>query len=147
MRKLLFLAVAMPSLALAQTADTGRTPQDEYQRGYAATPMPNQQAIDAQSAPAVAQLNGQLVAADQQAMSAQAVSQGAAQAEYAADRQAYMAALVQHDRAVNRADARYLRQQNAYADAMAVWRVQVTECKRGHRRACDMPAPNPADFY
>lgn len=147
MRTLLLLLAATPSVLLAQTTDTGRTPQEEYQRGYAATPMPDQQAINAQGAPAVDRLNRQASTAGQQAMTAQAADQGAAQAQYAADREAYMAALIQHDRAVNRTDARYVRQQNAYADAMAVWRVQVTECKRGHRRACDMPAPNPADFY
>ncbi len=69
------------------------------------------------------------------------------QAQYDADRQAYLAALVQHDRAVDRTDARYVRQQRAYADAMAVWRVQVAECKKGRSSACKMPPPSVADYY
>ncbi len=68
-------------------------------------------------------------------------------AQYQADREAYMAALVQHDRAVNRTDARWARQQAAYADAMAAWRWQAAACKRGNQRACNAPTPNPADFY
>ena len=69
------------------------------------------------------------------------------QAQYDADRAAYLAALAQHDRAVDRTDARYARQQRAYADAMAVWRWQVQRCKQGHQRACDLPTPDPSAFY
>lgn len=76
------------------------------------------------------------------------------QAQYEADRQAYLAALDQHardvvanQRAIDRTDARYARQQVAYADAMAAWRWQVRRCKEGHQRACEMPPPNVADFY
>ncbi|WP_174274727.1 hypothetical protein [Sphingomonas bacterium] len=69
------------------------------------------------------------------------------QAQYEADRAAYMTALAQHDAAVDRTDARWARQQRAYADAMAVWRWQVSECKKGHQRACNMPTPNPANYY
>ncbi len=58
-----------------------------------------------------------------------------------------MDALVKHDAAVNRTDARYVRQQAAYADAMRVWRRQVWACHHGHPRACDLPAPYPAAFY
>jgi len=145
MRTLLLLSALLPVAAMAQTAD--RSPQEEYQRGYAATPMPNQDAINAGGAAGVDRLNGQAAAAGAQATAAGAAVQGANQAQYDADRAAYMDALARHDRAVNRTDARYRRQQNAYADAMAVWRVQVTECKRGHRAACDLPAPNPADYY
>ena len=58
-----------------------------------------------------------------------------------------MDALVKHDAAVNRTDARYVRQQVAYADAMTAWRAQVRACKNGYKRACNAPTPNPADFY
>ncbi|UAJ11670.1 hypothetical protein [Polymorphobacter megasporae] len=68
-------------------------------------------------------------------------------ARYAADRDAYMAALIAHDRAVNRYDHRYVRQQEAYADAMAAWRRQVAACHRGRSAACRAPAPQVADFY
>ena len=128
----------------AQSAGgAGRTPQEEYQRGYATPPMPNQAAVDAQSRPAVAALNNQ-VAAGQAADAAQA---DVTRAQYDADRAAYMDALARHDARVDRSEARWRRQQNAYADAMSVWRAQVAACKRGNRRACDAPTPNPADFY
>ena len=141
----LALAAAALAPALAQTADTstGRTPQDEYQRGYATTPMPDQANINAGGAPGTAAINN---AADQASQGSSHIS-AANQAQYDADRASYMDALVRHDHAVDRTDARYRRQQNAYADAMAVWRVQVIECKRGHRAACDLPPPNPADYY
>ena len=143
-----FAAFALIAPLHAQSADgTGRTPQQEYQRGYAATPMPNQAAVDAQSRPAVAALNN-AVAADQQTDAAQASAQADVnRAQYDADRAAYMDALIRHDAHVDRAEARWRRQQNAYADAMAVWRVQANACKRGDRRACNAPTPNPADFY
>lgn len=125
---------------------TGRTPAEEYQRGYAATPMPNQAAINAGGAPGTAALNNQVT--PQASANAAAVEQyQASQAEYDADRLAYMDALAKHDAAVDRTDARYVRQQTAYADAMRVWRAQVWACKHGHPRACNLPAPNPAAFY
>jgi hypothetical protein len=109
------------------------------------------QAYDPGSAqPAPASPNPGTTAANatvQQAVDAREAIAAGGQAQYEADRQAYLDALVQHDRAVNRADARYVRQQRAYADAMAVWRWQVQKCKQGSQRACDLPSPNPADFY
>jgi hypothetical protein len=30
---------------------------------------------------------------------------------------------------------------------MTAWRAQVRACKKGMKRACDAPTPNPADFY
>ncbi len=140
-------AAAALSPALAQPAATGRSPQEEYRRGYAVTPMPGQDAINAGGAPGVDRLNGTAAAGAQASQQADAATAGANQAQYEADRAAYMDALARHDRAVNRTDARYRRQQDAYADAMAVWRAQVAECKRGNHQACDRPAPNPADFY
>ena len=147
----LLLAATAVSSSLAQTApsadNTGRTPAEEYQRGYAAPPMPNQGAINAAGAPATAALNNQVAATSQTDTQANAADAAANQAQYEADRAAYIEALVQHDRAVNRTDVRYVRQQNAYADAMRVWRAQVYACKHGHPRACKAPTPNPADFY
>lgn len=142
----LLLAGCVMAPAMAQDA-TGRSPQEEYQRGYAATPMPDQAAADAQSRPAVRALNAQGAAVAQANADAATATTQANQAQYDADRAAYMDALVKHDASVDRTNARYMRQQRAYADAMAVWRVQVAACKRGHQRACDMPPPNPADFY
>ena len=68
-------------------------------------------------------------------------------AEHRADRDAYIAALVAHDRAVDRTNARYARQQMAYTDAMAAWRQQVAACHHGDDRACKAPTPQVADFY
>ena len=86
-------------------------------------------------------------ARDNDHAAARADEQAAETAEHRADREAYIAALVAHDRAVDRADARAARQQAAYADAMAAWRRQVAACKHGDDRACRAPTPRPADFY
>ncbi|WP_420138212.1 hypothetical protein [Sphingomonas sp.] len=142
----LLLAATAVSSTFAQTSatgTTGRTPAEEYQRGYSTPPMPNQAAINAAGAPVTAALNNQGAAVSQ----ADNTAIAADQAQYEADRAAYMDALVKHDRAVNRTDARYVRQQNAYADAMRVWRAQAYACKHGNSRACKAPTPNPADFY
>jgi hypothetical protein len=152
----LLLAATMMAPALAQsqtnggTENTGRTPQEEYQRGYAATPMPHQAEINAAGARRTAAINNQVAsttAANNDANAAVVAQYQESQAQYDADRQAYMDALVKHDASVNRTDARYVRQQHAYADAMRVWRAQVWACKRGHQRACDAPPPNPAAYY
>ena len=151
---LLLAATALaPSFAQTTnggTENTGRSAQEEYQRGLAATPMPHQDAINAAGAPGTAALNNQVQSTTQANNDANAqtiADYQESQAQYDADRQSYMDALVHHDRAVNRTDARYVRQQAAYADAMRVWRRQVWACKHGHQRACDLPTPNPAAFY
>ena len=132
------------------TENTGRSAQEEYQRGYAATPMPHQAEINAAGAPGTAAINNQVASttsAHNAANDAAIAQYQESQADYDADRQAYMDALVKHDASVNRTDARYIRQQRAYANAMRVWRAQVWACKHGHQRACDMPAPDPSRFY
>ncbi|RYF24230.1 MAG: hypothetical protein EOO77_00460 [Oxalobacteraceae bacterium] len=71
-----------------------------------------------------------------------------ARAQDRMDRRAYAAAITaRHHRAVNRYDRRYIRQQTAYAKAMAAWRRQVAACKHGSRRACKAPSPHVANFY
>jgi len=147
----LLLAATAFAPGLAQTTsgteNTGRTPAEEYQRGYAATPMPNQAQINAGGAPGTAAINNQVAAATSANNAAATAQYQETQEQYEADRQAYMDALIKHDASVNRTDERYIRQQRAYADAMRVWRAQVWACKHGRKRACDMPAPNPASFY
>ena len=152
----LLLAASALAPAFAQTApnggteNTGRSAQEEYQRGYATTPMPHQDAINANGAPATAALNNNVAsttAANNDANAQVMAQYQESQEQYSADQQAYMDALVQHDHAVNRTDARYARQQHAYADAMRVWRAQVWACKHGNNRACNAPPPNPAAFY
>jgi hypothetical protein len=64
-------------------------------------------------------------------------------AQYDSDLANYDAAM----RAHGRADAHYARQKQAYADAMAAWRVQTAACLKGHQVACNAPAPDPANFY
>jgi hypothetical protein len=148
MRTTLILAglagAALLSPALAQTAADPNAPHRElpYDRGYD-KPSARADAVNAKEGPVTDSLNAQANAA----ASTTATTSASAQAQYDLDRQAYMDALVRHDAAVNRTDVRYARQQRAYADAMAVWRVQVDECKKGHRRACDLPPPNVADYY
>ena len=146
------LAATALSPALAQqTENTGRTPQEEYDRGRAATPMPNQEEINAGGRAGTASLNNQVAAAGAEAQAgndaAMQTMNTEQQAQYATDRSAYMDALVKHDAAVNRADTRYVRQQNAYAHAMYMWRMQVAACKRGKQRACDAPPPDPSRYY
>ncbi|MDD1449871.1 hypothetical protein NHF48_001230 [Sphingomonas sp. H160509] len=72
-----------------------------------------------------------------------------ARAQYRQDQRVYMAEVrrSRHNRAVNRYDRRFARQQTAYAKAMAAWRLQVKACKRGDNRACKRPSPRTADFY
>jgi hypothetical protein len=71
----------------------------------------------------------------------------AAISQYQQDMSAYRAALRAHHHAVN-ANARvYDHQQRAYADAMAAWRMQVRACHHGHTRACNAPAPDPANYW
>lgn len=140
-------AIALPALAQSTPAPPPSSdPAQEAARGYAAPAMPNQAAINAGGQAGTAALNNQASDASQGAQ-ANADVAAANQAQYDADRQAYMVALMRHDAAVNRTDRRYVRQQNAYADAMAAWRAQVVACKSGHQKACDMPPPNPADYY
>ena len=115
-------AAAMP--AIAQVADTPPAPTGSDQLNAAS------------SAYSAARDNNET-----------AVRQAEESAEHRADREAYIAALVAHDRAVDRTNARNARQQMAYADAMAAWREQVAACRRGNNRACDAPTPRVADFY
>ncbi len=111
-------------------------------RGYDKT-TPRTQAVNAAEAPVTDRLN--TISAE----GAQIIATTAAddKAQYEADREAYWAALAQHDASVQRTDARWARQQTAYADAMTAWRFQVAECKRGKRKACDLPTPTPDQFY
>jgi len=144
----LLAATILSSAALAQTdPQSGRPVTEEVQRGYVGVPSPAEPAVDAAQKPVTQSLNNQVSAADAAASATNAAAAADAQAQYDADRAAYMDALVKHDAAVNRTDARYARQQSAYANAMSAWRIQVAACKAGHHRACDLPAPAASDYY
>jgi hypothetical protein len=69
------------------------------------------------------------------------------QAQYQADVAAYDQAVTAHGRTIAHQDAHYMRQQQAYADAMQAWRVQDYACRHGKSRACKSPAPDPANYY
>jgi hypothetical protein len=144
----LLAATFMTAPVLAQTdPQSGRPAAEEAARGYVGVPSPAEPAVDAQEKPVTQNLNNAVAADSAAANSANAAASDSAEAQYDADRAAYMDALIKHDAAVNRTDARYVRQQSAYASAMAAWRIQVDACKRGHHRACELPSPNPADYY
>ena len=133
---------ALPAFAQSTVPGSPALPPTQElptDRGYD-KPSARVDAVNAAEAPVTAQLNGDSGAAA-------TVRSAADQAQYDADRDAYWAALVEHDRAVQRTDERWVRQQNAYADAMTAWRFQVAECKRGKRKACALPTPTPDQFY
>ena len=146
----LLAAASIPALAQVAPPPAPDGTAQAVARGYAAPPMPGQEAINAGGRAGTAALNNQVSTANASAEAindANAAANADAQAQYDRDRAAYMDALVAHDRAVNRTDARYVRQQSAYADAMAAWRRQVYACKHGHQKACDLPPPDPSRFY
>jgi uncharacterized membrane protein affecting hemolysin expression len=99
----------------------------------------------AQTSPpaAVAQANNAAAAQANQ----QANMNANEQARYAEDRAAYLTALRSHNREAAMDAHIYDRQQRAYADAMYAWRVQVEDCHRGRRAACNAPTPDPANFW
>jgi hypothetical protein len=136
-------AALAPATAQVTDSSTGRSPAELYARGYTSATTAGQAPSPAEAA--------EVAAVNNAANAATAGNVGgvapADQVQYDSDRAAYIAALVQHDAAVDRTDARYMRQQGAYADAMAAWRLQVATCKKGKRKACEMPPPNVADYY
>jgi len=71
----------------------------------------------------------------------------AQQNQYELDRAAFRAEVAARREKILTDEAAYAKQQNAYADAMAAWRIQNDECKRGILKSCKKPTPVPADFY
>ncbi|HET8613839.1 MAG TPA: hypothetical protein VFL92_13840 [Sphingomonas sp.] len=71
----------------------------------------------------------------------------ASQAQYQTDLAAYDASLRKHGHRINRQNARYRKERQAYADAMRAWRAQVWDCNHGRQVACNAPTPDPTDFY
>ena len=69
------------------------------------------------------------------------------QAQYQQDLAAYDAAMQAHGHQVAMQDAHFAHQRAAYAQAMEAWRVQDYACRHGSSRACNSPAPDPADYY
>lgn len=128
-----------PTPAPASSADPATAgnplPEDRgYDKDSART-----RAIDASGRPAVQAANGAVLARSDAQTAAGTV---APSAQYEADVAVYRDALRAH-----RHDVRhYARQQQAYGEAMADWRIQVDACRRGKNAVCSMPAPDPADY-
>jgi hypothetical protein len=101
------------------------------------------QAPDTSSPAAVADANNAAAAHAQHQTNMNANEQ----ARYEEDRAAYLTALRSHNREAAVDAHIYDRQQRAYADAMYAWRVQVEDCRRGRRAACNAPTPDPANFW
>lgn len=131
--------VAAPLAAQTSPADRPSTPL-QHDLGHDNTSA-RSDAIAAETAPGVAEAN--------RAVAEQAPLPGFKidEARYAEDLAAYRVALAAHATVVARDAAVTARQERAYALAMADWRAQVAACERGSRRACDAPAPRPADYW
>jgi hypothetical protein len=69
------------------------------------------------------------------------------QDQYELDRAAFRAESATRRLKTELNEEAYAKQQMAYADAMAAWRIQNDECKRGILKSCKKPTPVPADFY
>jgi len=78
---------------------------------------------------------------------ANATSAADAQSQYSRDLDSYDAAVRARHASTMRNRMHYRHQRRAYAMAMEAWRAQVAACRRGHRRACNAPSPNPAAFW
>ena len=111
---------------------------------------PRQRAVNTVEAPITANLNRKaeaITTARDDRRARRRADAAALRRQHAQDMAAYRRSVMAHRREVARDRARYGRQQQAFADAMAAWRVQSQQCRRGNRAACDAPTPNPADFY
>ncbi len=131
---------------MAATALFAAIPALAQTMAPAATDDAKHAAVDAVEAPQTAALNAKIdtnIAANK---AADGAINAANDAQYAADRDAYLAAIRQHNRDVVATDDTFIRQQNAYVMAMADWRAQVRACKAGRQRACDLPTPDPMNY-
>ena len=136
-------AIAAPLAAqTAQVPNPAPTKELAQDRGYDKQ-TPKHDAVDAQEAPVTKALNGQVGVATSDAM----VQNATNQETYAADMAKYRARVEANAHATMADQDRYARQQHAYADAMAAWRVQTEACQKGSKAACNAPVPDPASFY
>lgn len=143
----LTLTLAMAALAAplaAQQPVPNPTPAQELpaDRGYDKHTAKHD-AVDAQEQSTTQALNSGQAGAGAAAAEQAAINQEA----YAADKAKYRAAVMANARATAEDQARYERQQIAYADAMAAWRKQKAACEAGDKKGCTRPEPDPATFY
>ncbi|TVV70024.1 hypothetical protein [Sphingomonas solaris] len=125
-------AAAMAGFAMPAVAQQQTTP-----------PSPANQAANVREQPVTDALN----AGVQQHLETQAAITADQQAQYDLDRAAYRAAVKARAAVVGQDTARAMRQEDAYARAMIVWRIQTDECNRGILKSCKKPTPVPADYY
>lgn len=139
---LMALLVIAPLPLAAQSATT-----DMAQPAPADPQTARQDAVDAQEKPVTENLNERAAVEASGNIAAVDTVNSANQAQYEADMSAYRSEVQANRREMLADQARYDRQQRAYANAMAVWRDQKNACDRGVLKQCKKPTPNPADFY
>lgn len=147
--RILLLAATIAACATAAPIAAQSTGTPSADPAGPGTPLPYDRGYDRDSArtraindsgrPAVQAANGAALAGSDAQTAAGAVSTSA---QYEADVAAYRDALRAHRHDVRR----YARQERAYGEAMADWRIQAAACRRGDRTLCDLPAPDPADY-
>lgn len=149
---LIALAAPLAAQSAAQTSPPTQ-PGSKEDPGTARTPLPVDRGYDkpqARTEAINAPNRGEVAAANSMPASGGADNVAAAradlQAQYDADRAAWLSEMHKRDSRFVANETRYDRQQRAYADAMYVWRMQVRDCERGIMFACNRPTPNPADF-
>ena len=125
----LILILGTPSMLLVSSLAFAQTPATT--------------AADVREQPVTQALNNN-VAVNAQANTA---ASNAQQNQYELDRASFRAEVVARREKIEMDQEAYARQQMAYADAMAAWRIQNDECKRGILKSCKKPTPVPADFY
>lgn len=133
-----FAALMLAAPAAAQVQTSPGPGQD--------TNNPRSNTIAAGTAPGVAAAND---AANADASAAAAVRADLAQEDQALYRQdvaAYEDARRARRSQIAHDQSYYDRQQRAYAQAMADWRLQAEACRKGSMRACNAPTPRPGDY-
>lgn len=148
------LALAPPLAAQnAATTSPPTQPGSKEDPGTARTPLPVDRGYDkpqVRTEAINAPNRGEVAAANSMPAGSStdnaATVQADLQAQYDADRAAWLSDMHKRDSRIAANETRYDRQQRAYADAMYVWRMQVRDCERGIMFACNRPTPNPADF-
>lgn len=145
----LVAALAVPAFAAPDqatppaAAQTKELPQDRGYDKHSAT----HDAVDASEKPVTKALNREADISATTGTAAVETANANRDAQYAADMAQYRLSYEAAVRTAMADEARYDRQQRAYADAMATWRMNVQACDRGRLSACKRPTPNPADFY
>lgn len=132
-----------PAPPPAATTPAKELPQD---RGYDKHSAKHD-AVDASEKPVTEALNREADISATTGTAAVETANANSEAQYEADMAQYRSSYEAAVKTAMADEARYDRQQRAYADAMSAWRLNVQACDRGRLSACKRPTPNPADFY